>query len=512
VEIKKVTYLFPIVLIIAIVCAVYWQSLLLPFIQDDWFFFRTAQTNDFFSVLKSILTHNFGNPIFYRPLAQVYLFLMYGVFGPNPIPFHVIALILHIINSCLVALILNKIGIDPLTSYLTALIYAAAIAIHLDSLAWAVGIYDVGGTFFFFMSLWLFMKKKLVASAIVYFLGCLVKESVIILPIILVSYSILMYPGSRWKDLILNHLKNILLFLLAVGVIVTIKLTGISPFALPSTHPYAIDLSGKHVFENILSYQSWMFQSFFPFPYIVQHSFQFFILGMTLVLLYGILAAFRFKTEESRHQHILFLFVWLLVGLLPVLFLPNHRYRYYSTYSLPAFAGSFLLLLRYILLSIGAKRKIIEAILVSISSFAVIGSIFLGNQIYREGLNQKTLCDGTNQLIMRAAYVDIVHKGLNQYLPGDPSNSFIVIGNADLWSFNKDSGPQFWYNNSTIRVYDLGDLKYEHGNFYINSPIENQEQSFTGSTKGKIFLNSSRLFAYEISNGELVKVDLTAWK
>ena len=178
------------------------------------------------------------------------------------------------------------------------------------------------------------MKNKLIASTIVYLLGCLVKESVIILPIILVSYSILVYPKSRWKDLILNHLKHIILFFLAIGVIFTIRLARVSPFELSVTHPYAIDLSGKHLFENILCYQSWMFQSFFPFPYIVQHSFQFFIFGMTLVLLYGILIAFHFKTEESGHEHILFLFVWLLVGLLPVLFFPNHRYRYYIVHIL----------------------------------------------------------------------------------------------------------------------------------------------------------------------------------
>jgi hypothetical protein len=509
---KKIKFLLSIVSIIAVVCAVYWKSLLLPFIQDDWFFFRTAQANDSLAELKLILTRNIGDPIFYRPLAQVYLFLMYKVFGSNPIPFHLAVLTIHVINSCLVVLILNKIVIDPFISYLTGLIYAAAIAIHLDPLAWAVGIYDVGGAFFFFLSFWLFMKNNLVVSAIVYFLGCLVKESVIILPFILVSYSILEYPRSKLKDLIHNHWKHTLPFLLAMVVVFIIRMVGVSPFNLPAAHPYVIDLMGKHVSENILNYQSWMLQAFFPFPYIVQHSFRFFTLEMVLVLLYVILAAFRLRKEEFKHQHTVFLFVWLLLGLLHVLFLPNHKYRYYSTYSLPAFVGSILLLLKYILLSIEVKRRIIVTILILISSAAVIGSIFFGNQIYSEGLYQNTLCDGTNQLIRRASFVEIVRKGLNQYLPSDPSNSFIVIGNCDLWSFNKDSGPQFWYNNGTIRVYALSDLKFENGLPYIDNPTENQVETFTGSISRRVFLNPSRLFVFQILNEEFVRVDLNKLK
>jgi len=362
---------------------------------------------------------------------------MYKIFGPNPIPFHVTALIVHVINSCLVALILNMIIRDRLISYLSALVYATAIALHLDPLAWAVGIYDVGGAFFFFMGIWLFIKNKPAVSAAVYFFGCLFKDSVIVLPIILFSYPLLMDPITRLKEIILNRWKYTIPFLLAIGVIVTIKLSGKSPFDFQATHPYVINLVGIHVIKNALIYPAWMFQSFFPFLSVKQHTFQLITFVVALVLLYGISIAFRRREKDFQPRRILFLFVWLLVGLLPVLFLPNHIYRYYATYSLPAFIGSFLLLFKSILLSFDVKGKVITACLISISFFAVIGSISQGNQIYREGLNQSTLSDGTNILIRRAAFVDIVRKGLKQYLPSAPDNSFIVIGNADLWSFNK---------------------------------------------------------------------------
>ena len=503
---KTKYHLFLIISVIIVVCAVYWQSLLLPFIQDDWSLLRFFQTNDSLTALKFF---NYKNKLFYRPLAQLYLFLMYKLFGPNPIPFHATALVIHVINSYLVALILNIIICDRLISYLTALVYAAAIAIHLDSLAWAVGIYDVGGTFFFFMCMWLFLINKPVISMIFYFFGCLFKESVILLPIFLLSYLLIMDSTTKFKEIILIHWKQAIPFLLAMGVILTIKLSGQSPFDFPATHPYVINLTGIHVIKNILIYPAWMFQSFLPFLSVKQHTFQLFTFGVALILLYGIFAAFHLKDEKSQFRRILSLFMWLFIGLLPVLFLPNHTYRYYAAYSLPAFIGSVLFLFKCVFLSFNVRSKTIATILVSISSFAVIGSISQGNQTYSEGLFQNTLSGGTNSLIRRAAFVNIVHKGLKHHLPSAPSNSIIVIDNADLWSFHKNSGPQFWYNDGTIRVYALSNLKYEKGRPYIDNHIENKVQpSYAGSINKKIFLNPSKLFVYQVSNKKFIRVDL----
>jgi hypothetical protein len=492
-----------IISVIVIVCAVYWQSLLLPFIQDDWGLLSLFQTNDSITLLKHFL--DYENKLLYRPLAQGYLLLIYKLFGPNPIPFHVMALIVHVVNSYIISLILNIIICDRLISNLTALVYAAAIPIHLDSLAWVVGINDVGGAFFFFMCILLFLKNKPIISAIFYFFGFFVKESLIPLPILLFSYPLLINSTAALKETILNKWKQTIPFLLAMGVVLTIKLSGISPFDLPTTHPYVIDLMGVHVIKNIIIYPVWMFQALLPFLSFKKHSYQF---GMVLLLLYGILVVFRLRKEESQFRRILFFLVWLLIGLLPVLFLPNHTYRYYATYSLPAFIGSFFFLIKCAFLSFDVKRKAIVAILISINFFAVFGSILQGNQVYRDKLYQNTLSDGTNGLIRKAALVDIVCKGLKQYLPSAQSNSIIVIGNVDLWSFHKDSGPQFWYNDSTIRVYALRNLKYKEGKWYIENPIQNKLQAKTRPINKKIFLNPSMLFIYKVLNERLIRIDL----
>ena len=207
-------YLFLAGSILSIIFAVYWQSVSLPFIQDDWGLIEFARTNGPLALIRSTIDPS--NSFFYRPLAKGYLFLMYRVFGANPLPFHLAALAVHAFNAFLVALIVNRITRDRVIGFLTALIYAAAIAIHLDPLAWAVGIYDVGGALFFLLSLWLFMRGRILLSVLVFFIGLLVKESIIVLPVILLSYLLLVNPMDMWKQSVSSRWKHALPFLLAM--------------------------------------------------------------------------------------------------------------------------------------------------------------------------------------------------------------------------------------------------------------------------------------------------------
>ena len=186
---NKTAYFLLITSVAAVVCAVYWPSLSLPFIQDDWSLLNAFRTQDTPSMLKLIFAYE--NTLFYRPLSKIYFWLMYEIWGAQPTPFHVMALIVHVLNSCLVALIINIVTRNWLVSYLTAIVYAAAIAIHLDPLAWTAGFYDVGGAFFFFTSIWLFLRNRPTFSAILYLLGCLFKESLFPLSILLIFYSLL---------------------------------------------------------------------------------------------------------------------------------------------------------------------------------------------------------------------------------------------------------------------------------------------------------------------------------
>lgn len=148
---------------------------------------------------------------------------------------------------------------------LVAIIYVAAVAIHLDPLAWAVGIYDVGGAFFFFLGFWLFLRERLGASALAYLLGCLFKESVIILPIILISHMVFMTPAGQIKAQLVRQWSYAVPFAIIMVIFTIFKLMGTSPLRFPDNHPYVIDLFGSHIANNMLLYIWWMSQSIIPY-------------------------------------------------------------------------------------------------------------------------------------------------------------------------------------------------------------------------------------------------------
>lgn len=489
-----------------IVIAAYWQALALPFIQDDWTLLEFAKTNDPLSMVKSAF--ELGDNFFYRPMGKGYIFLMYGVFGDNPIPFHAAALTIHAINSFLIALVIDRVTRDRAIAYLTALIYAAAIAIHLDPLAWAVGIYDLGATLFFLFSMWLFLRSKYLPSAIAFFIGLIFKEPIIVLPLILLSYQMIMTPRDRWKELVLANWKRTLPFFAAIGMVLLIRTMGVSMLDVPASHPYAIDFLGGHVADNALSYFGWMFQSFVPII-LFNAKLSLLLMGaLSLLLVIWIISALTRQANGPQTRVIFFFIAWILISLSPVLFLPNHAYRYYAVYALPAFIALFLSLGKYVMQSIGARKNIINAVLAFIGVLALTSSIFMANKVYREDLYQRTLSDGTNLLIARAATVDIVREGLYQQLPTLPVYSSIIVGGVDLWSFNKQSGPQFWYDDSTLRVYDITELIIENGQPVVVNAVENQTETYTGGQKTRTPLDPSRLYIFMWSDGQLVRQNL----
>jgi hypothetical protein len=62
----------------------------------------------FFSQPCGILAGKWCYPMFYRPIRDVYVALIFSLFGPNPFFFHFFQFIIHIINSVLVYFIFNK--------------------------------------------------------------------------------------------------------------------------------------------------------------------------------------------------------------------------------------------------------------------------------------------------------------------------------------------------------------------------------------------------------------------
>ncbi len=492
---KKQIWLL-ILLLLGITALVYWRVVFLPFISDDWWFLRQIQNSGFAGSLKRSFDPN--NKIVYAPLGEVFMALMYRMFGFNSFPMRFPNLLVHVINSCLVIFIISHILESKWVGFLSGVVYASAIAIHLDVFAWAWATYgDMGGTFFFFLSIWLYLKGKIWPSALLYLLGCLFKPTIIFLPALLVLHSLVL-PGGEKIDLHIGRLfRKWFPFLVFGGLVVGLKLIGGVPTAYEEDHPYFMDFWGKHLGTNIQFYLTWMFQAIVPISSsesVINKTINFF---SSLTFLVGIFTALLAVKRDKAFRVFFFFLVWLAIGLLTVYFLPNHTYRYYSIYSLPAFIALFFYSFQYTLKSLKLNHRIVSILLAFIGLFAVIGSIYQSNRIFDEKLNQSIFADGTNMLIRRAATVALVMDKLRVDFPVMPSGVVIVLGNIDLGSFSNNSALHYFYNDDALDFYLPSDISYENGDWHLHTPDADPQ-----------YLDPSLIVVYELKEDRIVRLNL----
>lgn len=493
---EKKQMLFMALLISGIVGVIYWRVIFLPFVSDDWWFLRQIQSQGITDSLRRSFNPN-GKTV-YAPLGEAFMVLVYKTFGFNPVPMRFPNLLIHIVNSCLVVFIINHVLDNKWTGYLAGIVYASAIAVHLDIFAWAWAAYgDVGGTFFFFLSIWLYLNNKTWPSALSYLVGCLFKPTIIFLPGLLFLHSLILAGGKKMDIHPFRLLVKWLPFLIFGGVLVGLKLRGGIPTSYDENHPYYMDFWGKHLITNAQWYLAWMFQSIFPFASLKSIVYKAAVGISTLVILVGSLTALSSTKQDKAFFRIFFLFAWLVTGLFTVYFLPNHTYRYYSIYALPAFVALFFYCVQYLTQRLKLGSGILVAIISFVGLFSVGGSIYQSARIFEEKLNQNTFADGTNMLIRRAATVALVMEKLQNDFPTMSSGSVIVLENADLGAFSNDSALHYIYNDDTLGFYSPSAISYENGDWHLLTPDSDP-----------LYLDPSLLVVYELKEDMVVRLSL----
>ncbi len=128
----------------------------------------------------------------YQPLLLLFYAIEYKLFGLNASYYHFVNILIHIINTCLVFLLVKK--ISP-KNIMVALITAGFFAIHpmhVESVAWVAETKDVLYTLFFLVSLIFYLKyldtgtsKHLLVTGVFFVLSCLSKSAGVILPLVM---------------------------------------------------------------------------------------------------------------------------------------------------------------------------------------------------------------------------------------------------------------------------------------------------------------------------------------
>lgn len=494
---EKKQILFLALLMTGIVGLIYWRVISLPFISDDWWYLRQFQTLGNTESLRHFFDPN--GKLVYRPFGEAFMILMYKVFGFNPVPMRWPSLIVHVVNSCLVVFIVDHVVENKWIGYLCGIVYASAIAVHLDIFAWSwATYYDIGGTFFFFLSIWLYLKESMRFSAFSYLIGCLFKPTIIFLPGLLLLHSLVFLEGGKKELHPVRFLNKWLPFLIFGGAVLGFKLIGGIPTTFAEDDPYFIDFWGKHLVTNAQKYLLWMSQAIFPF-YSSHSITNKIISGISLLtILVAAFVALMAVKQDKAFRRILFLTAWVVVGLLTVYFLPNHTFRYYSIYSLPAFAALFFYGIQYLLMRLKINRKIVPAVFFIFGFLAVVGSFYQSIRIFDEKLHQDIFADGSDMLIQRASTQTLVTEKLQMDFPSISPGFVIVLVNIDLGSFGADnSALQYLYDSDDFEVLPPSAIYYENGDWFFNS-VDSDTQ----------YLDPSLVVIYELTDNSIVRRDL----
>ena len=153
----------------------------------------------FFSRALSDVKYLLTTPIQgnYHPLTVLSLALNFSISGMNAWSYHLLNLILHLINSVLVFRFAFLLSRDSVTSFATAILFAVH-PMHVESVAWVTERKDVLYTLFFIAGLISYTRyadtgsrKQYVLTLLFLILSLLAKPAAVIFPLVLFCVDIL---------------------------------------------------------------------------------------------------------------------------------------------------------------------------------------------------------------------------------------------------------------------------------------------------------------------------------
>lgn len=477
--------------IVLVALAIYWPALYYPFVQDDWCNLSALEHRDAMTNLREEFDPT--GKVYYRPLGMVLFLAFHGMAGLEAWPVHLAELILLVLNAALVGALAQRLGYSRLAAWAAMILFASAVPVHLDTVLWMSGLFDLAGAAFFLAAILLFLEGRSLLSAAALAIGLLCKESLVLLPFILLLGGWLddAFPARKPLE-ILRRLIPHFVVLATYGMV---RLLCLSPFSLPEGHPYQIQLLGHHLLKNAARYIQWSLEAVTPFRDL--HPATAFGLATAGLLLLGF-AGWRGAAERSGFlRRCVFLAVWYGLALLPVLFLVDHRYRYFLIYSLPAL---ILLLLEAVRPAAGRLRWTPRAIRIAVVVLLAVNVVTA--VAYFRGKDAHGLEDpytpGTNHLVHRGHAVMAVRGHLAQAHPAVPTGTVFVIDGVDLESFDGAWMFRVLYRDLTIRAFRAQEVRLDSAGCYIDTSGAEAAESASG---GEPRLDPAKTIWLEIRGG-----------
>lgn len=434
---RKKWWVFPSIFILSLI--IFHQSLTYYFFQDDWFvlnWVRTGNLLSFFSFRTDI--------IYWRPLSMpVFFFIGKQFFGLNPLGFHILAFLVHFVNIVLVYLLMKQLKFKKTLSYFSAFIWGTA-AFHFVPLSWISTTSYILGPTFIFSSIILFLKSKLKTSFLFFLLGLLTSE----LTLVTIPLIVLVDGNIRKK------FKSLLPFLIAMVPYLVIRFF---IFPVPASGAYTIAPS-KKIISNLFWYFVWTFnvaERFSTIFYLstVKSAAGYFkdffklLIGPLILMFTFWLLIFPLKLNLKVLARG---FGWFIIGLSPVIFLPDHAYAMY----LPLASLGIIYML---CASLDRLKRFQSAVILMfsliwfISSFLTVDLLRTNHWVPNEQAISKSYSNFIAGKIHNPPHGSV-------FIFRNPTGNFAVINNLTLndsedtlsQSLNSSSAVQVLYSDSTL--------------------------------------------------------------
>ncbi|OGY08080.1 MAG: hypothetical protein A2700_02730 [Candidatus Blackburnbacteria bacterium RIFCSPHIGHO2_01_FULL_44_64] len=471
--------LLAIVFVVSLVFILYHPALKTFFSQDDFFHFRVSQTDGTLGGFLSLFGfHSFEERkiAFYRPITRELPFnLSYAFFGLNPAPLRILSFLLLFANTYMVYLLIAKLFKNKTIGFFTSLFFATtsntAALYYL-----AGGIQTIGATFFILLTLLLFdryletgNKKIKVLSFFTFLLALGSEEQSVILPVLLAG---LIFIQSSFKESIKKSLLELWPHILVVCVFTWADINLIG-FSKEETQ-YHFDFSIKKLANTFSWYLVWAFglpEMLIDFvlpglklnPSLMRywpHFYKPIFLSFFISAAVLIAATIYSGSKNIFKSRILWLLiVWFTTGLVPVLFLPQHKSTHYLQPVLPAFWGAIIFLTFSAYENLKSKAPKLSALLAGFFAGGILSLSFFsslaGKELYwaasRGRLAKKLISDISYEFPK-------LPQGAVLYIQNDPSYPFVAKdwgGTSKQAAFvlNNVDGLRLYYKDPSLKVY-----------------------------------------------------------
>ena len=409
---------------------------------------------------------------YYRPLMHIVYMIDYYIFGLKPWGFHLTNIIFHAGVTLLVFLIAsilinqslnlnskfipNKSGQNSKSkiqnpAFIAALLFAAH-PIHTEAVTWVGGIPELSFTLFYLLSFYLYINsnkrytplnpllrgenknkrwgKGFILSLLFFFLAALCKETALTLPLLLFVYDYSLNKNSVYGSRLTVHsiIKRYLLYLIVSIIYFILRTYALGGFApLPKKHAH---LSNYEYFINIfplfiqylekllLPINMNAFYVFHPISSIFEWKG---IIALILTLGFVFLLYFF-----RRHKVVFLCLLWIVIPLLPVLYIPalgentfTDRYLY-----LPSVGFVVLVALAIERISqFNVLRQMVNYVIISI--LVILTGLYSTGTIKRNHIwkNSYTLWTDTVEK-SPDSYIPHNHMGNAYYKKGEINKAF----------------------------------------------------------------------------------------